>query len=89
MSVCAKNKEFNRWLFQSLVRRPVNWSRDGATLQHANVDIVVTSTGVVRYDGITVFMPPRAARRLSKIFRCMLCTEALAVRGKTKSELSE
>ena len=75
-SVCARNKKFNRWLFHSLTVHAASWTREGATLNKNGIEI--NALGEVYYDGVEIKMKWRHRRRLRKIHRCHITTEALA-----------
>ena len=80
-SVCARNKRFNQWLFHSLTMHSVLWTRDGANLKKNG--IVISPLGEVYYDGVEIKMNWRYRRRLRKIHRCHITTEAMANSNRT------
>lgn len=53
-----------------------SWTRDGANLKKNG--IVISPLGEVYYDGVEIKMKWRHRRRLRKIHRCHITTEALA-----------
>ena len=75
-SVCARNRQFNRWLFHSLTCHAASWTRDGSNLTKNG--ITVSPRGEVYYDGVEIRMRWLQRRRIRKIHRSHIVTEALA-----------
>ena len=75
-SVYARNRQFNRWLFHSLTCHAASWTRKECNL--TNNGIVVSPRGEVYFDGVEIKMRWLQRRRLRKIHRSHITTEALA-----------
>jgi hypothetical protein len=75
-SVLAKNRQFNRWLFHSLTCHAASWTRTGVNLTKNG--IFVGPLGEVTCDGCPLKMRWTQRRRLRKIYRSHIATEALA-----------
>ena len=80
-SVCARNKQFNRWLFHSLTCHAASWTRKECNLTKNR--IVVSPRGEVYFDGVEIKMRWLQRRRLRKIHRSHIVTEALASGDRT------
>jgi len=74
-SVRSRNRQFNRWLFHSLTCHAASWTREDSNLTKNG--ITVSPRGEVYYDGVEIRMRWLQRRRIRKIHRSHIVSEAL------------